>query len=612
MCNNNYLQSFRSWLSKGNRAQWCVFVLFCIVLFAKTMIFHFSVDYGILVSSLWKNPTEFFRFWGGKIVPVLFLGSFIFLSKRFWWAYIANLIVDLWCIANLFYYKANTLFLSYETIKMADNMSGFWDSLLSYLGWDIVSFIFVSIGYFVISFYFLPRQTNQRSIFFWGLNIILSLLICVLDNVFYAKVSYSWGHTNSAIAEVHDKMLASERYKYYFPFGHVYYFSCIESCTDYNAWAGVYVKEFSILSYFPSCIVFNILQPAGELIQLPNSEIEKVEVFLHSKATDLSPKTNIIFILFESLESWPLQPICGYSYMPYLEKVINGPNVLFCDKLKSQVKHGNSMDGQMIDATGVLPIANGATCILFGTDRFPSYAECYSNSAILNPAPGMWRQSIVTKNYQFKQLIEPKKGTKWDGDAGLIGELTQYIDTVNTPFCVFAITVSSHVPFTHGSTNQKYKPNGMPLIMSAYLNCLSYCDSCIGSLIDHVKSSKLAKNTTIVISGDHTIFRSIDDEFDTFALQHNIPMQTTKTFTPLIIYSPSIEGNIQVTDTCYQMDIYPTILHLIGCEDYYWKGFGVNLLDSAARHNRPITEQEAYRLSDLMIRSNYFETYLNQ
>lgn len=82
------------------------------------------------------------------------------------------------------------------------------------------------------------------------------------------------------------------------------------------------------------------------------------------------------------------------------------------------------------------------------------------------------------------------------------------------------------------------------------------------------------------------------------------------TFTPLIIYSPEIEGNIQVTDICYQMDIFPTILHLIGAEDYYWHGFGVNLLDSAARNNRPCTEQEAYRLSDLTIRSDYFRTYI--
>ena len=31
-------------------------------------------------------------------------------------------------------------------------------------------------------------------------------------------------------------------------------------------------------------------------------------------------------------------------------------------------------------------------------------------------------------------------------------------------------------------------------------------------------------------------------------------------------------------------------MHLIGCEEYYLKGFGVNVLDSMARHNRPITK----------------------
>ncbi|MBQ0137556.1 MAG: sulfatase-like hydrolase/transferase [Bacteroidales bacterium] len=606
------LSSIRSWFAKGNRASWFVFGLFCVVLFTKTMIFHFSVNYGILVSSLWKNPTEFVRFWGGKLVPILFLGGFIFLSKRFWWTYIVNLIIDLWCIANLFYFKANGLFLSYETMKMADNMSGFWDSLLSYMGWDIVSFVLISIGYALIVLCIIPHQTQNRSCILFGAVMVLSLLISVLDNVFYAKVSYSWGHTNSAVAEVHDKMLASEKYKYYYPFGHVYYYACVETCTDYNSWACFYVKEFSILSYFPSCIVFNILQPAGDLIAFPTDDIEKVEHLIYKESLSSKPKTNLIFVLFESLESWPLQSVCGYSYMPNLENLIKENNILYCDKLKSQVKHANSMDGQMIDATGMLPIANGATCILFGTDRFPSYAECFSNSAILNPAPGMWRQSIVTKNYQFKQLIEPRKGEKWNGDKDLITNLIQYIDTVDTTFCAFAITVSSHVPFAYGSTHPRFEPDGMPTIMSAYLNCLSYTDSCIGSLIEHIKYSELAKNTTIVISGDHTIFRSVDEEFDVFAKQHNIAMQTTKTYTPLIIYSPFIEGNIQITDTCYQMDIYPTIMHLIGCEDYYWKGFGVNLLDSVARHNRPISEQEAYRLSDMMIRSDYFRQYLHK
>ena len=82
--------------------------------------------------------------------------------------------------------------------------------------------------------------------------------------------------------------------------------------------------------------------------------------------------------------------------------------------------------------------------------------------------------------------------------------------------------------------------------------------------------------------------------------------------TAFVAYSPNLEEKLVITDMTYQMDAYPTILHLIGCEDYYWKGFGVNLLDSVARNNRPITEQEAYELSDKLIRSNYFSSFSDQ
>ena len=51
----------------------------------------------------------------------------------------------------------------------------------------------------------------------------------------------------------------------------------------------------------------------------------------------------------------------------------------------------------------------------------------------------------------------------------------------------------------------------------------------------------------------------------------------------------------------------PTIMSLMGCESYFWQGVGVNLLDQEARHNRRFNEREAYRLSDIIIRSNYFE-----
>lgn len=604
---NHFLSRLRAWFAQGNRTAWAVFILFALILFLKTMIFHWTCFHSVLISSLWKNPTEFFRFWGGKITPVLFLGSFVFLTKRYGWTIIAHVLTDIWLIANLFYYKANTLFLSVETMKMADNMSGFWDSLLTYMGWDIFIMPILSLVYVGVLWLLHLYHSSKRKYPHFAISLALSLALMVFCNYAFGLSMKLWTVQNSTTEEINEKWLFGERFNCYFPFGNVYYWARKQSSLDYNAFAMQYVKDYSVIGYFTACFIYSMLSPAGEIIQLTDLQQEEIDRFIHKTEVDSSviPKSNLIFILFESLESWPIDSVCGYAYMPCLQQLTQQEYVLYADKLCSQTRHGNSADGQMIGITGLLPISNGATCRLYGKNSFPNYAHFYTHSAIANTAPGMWQQSVVTFSYQFEELIEPTKGEHW-GDSGLVEKVLEYVQNRDSSFCTLGITVDSHVPFAQGSTHPKHVVEGMPNIMSAYLNCLAYTDSCIGALVDAIQNSPLAGNTTIVISGDHTIFRSKDAEMDRFAKENGIPMQTGHTFTPLIIYSPEIEGNIQVTDTCYQMDIFPTILHLIEAEDYYWHGFGVNLLDSAARNNRPCTEQEAYRLSDLIIRSDYF------
>lgn len=609
------IRQIKTFLSKGNRAAWCLFLLFAFSIFLKGIIFHWFCFHSVILSSLWHHPLEFVRFWGGKLVPALFLGSFVFIFRNRIWTICAHVLVDTWLIANIFYYKANTLFLSYETMKMADNMNGFWDSLLAYTEWSMVLYPTITILY-VLCLLICPKHRKRLPLAFCVV-ILLSLVISIVDNLCFKVYTQGWNPKNEATEQVMSRMLHDEEFVYYYPFGHVYYFAVVESamdCMGYNGWACCYVREYSILSYFPACFVWSYLRPAGEIMKLTENEMTQIKPFVRGDLSQKAPlpKTNLIFILFESLESWPIEEVCGYKFMPNLQALSKNMHTLYCDKIKSQVAHGNSADGQMINITGLLPIADGATCRLYADNIFPSYAQCYPYSAIVNPAPGMWNQAKMTVDYQFKQLIEPTKEEHWI-DKELIDQMINYMDTIEEPFCLFGITVSSHVPFSQGSTNPTYIIDGMPAIQQAYLNCLLYTDSVIGKLVNAVQANdRLKNNTTIVITGDHTIFRGEDREIDKFAANHGINLKTTHTYTPLLIYSPEIESNICITDTCFQMDIFPTLMNIIGCEEYFWQGVGVNILDSTIRNNRPISEQEAYRLSDLIIRSNYFNQYISK
>ena len=608
------LSNIRSWLVCGHRSKWLIFLLFTSSLFVKTMLFHWTTQHSILLSSLWKAPAAFFAFWGGKLVPVLFLSAFVFIAKRQYWTIVVNILLDIWCIANLFYFKANGFFLTFDMIFMADNMDGFWSSLNAYMGWDIMMFLFITGIYIAIFCLTKIFSTTKRYTIITVLMIMFAFLWASLTNFLYQKINYDkFGKPNKGqLVEQTTRI----QYQYCFLFGNFYKDVIIGGAwlEKGDWWVKGYINNNSIISYFPAMLLYQIHNMEKNNTIKISQEIEAdIKNYIKSTNHDTTKQieqSNIIYILVESLESWALELIENKMMMPNLHRFAQSNQVLYADKIISQVRHGNSADGQMIGVTGLLPITSGATCKLYGKNVYPNFAHMYSNSAIINPSKGAWEQTQMTQSYEFLQLIEPEIGEVWR-DVDVINNVLDYSFESGPSFCVLGITITSHVPFMYGVEHTMHEVETMPQIMSAYLNCLHYTDSCIGVLVDSMLNSPLANNTTIVITGDHTIFRDANtfSDMTEYAQANDINFQAGKTFTPLIIYSPNIQGNIHVTDTCYQMDIFPTILHLIGAEDYYWKGFGVNLLDSIARNNRPITEQEAYRLSDLMIRSDYFRHY---
>ena len=608
------LANIRSWLACGNRSKWMICLLFAFSLFVKTILFHWITQHSILLSSLWMAPAAFFAFWGGKLVPVLFLSAFVFITKRQYWTIVINILLDIWCVANLFYFKANGFFLTFDMIFMADNMDGFWSSLNAYMGWDIEMLLFITGIYIAICCLTKIFSTTKRYTIISVLMIIFSFLWASLTNFLYQKINYDkYGKPNKGQLVEQTTRIQCQ---YCFPFGNFYKDVILGGAwlEKGDWWVKGYINNNSIISYFPAMLLYEIHNMEKNNTIKISEEVEAdIKNYIKSTNQDKTKQleeSNIIYILVESLESWALDSIENKMMMPKLHRFAQSNQVLYADRIVPQVRHGNSADGQMIGVTGLLPITSGATCKLYGNNVYPNFAHMYSNSAIINPSKGAWEQTKMTKSYEFHQLIEPEIGEAWQ-DLDVINNVLDYSFECGSSFCVLGITITSHVPFMYGVEHTMHKVNNIPQIMNAYLNCLHYTDSCIGVLLDSVLNSPLADNTMIVITGDHTIFRDEIgfSDMTEYAQENDIDFRAGHTFTPLIIYSPNIEGNIQIMDTCYQMDIFPTILHLIGAEDYYWQGLGVNLLDSVARNNRQLTETEAYRLSDLIIRSDYFRKY---
>lgn len=547
-------------------------------------------------------------YYAPKLSGALFLGSFVFITKRKYWTIVAHILFDIWILANLLYYRANEILIDFDAMMMASNMGGAESSILTY--WKGVYFLIpvITILYSILTLFIKSDCRYWRG--FW-----ISLVLSVFTIEFSYFDTWNWCYKKEYEDETALIFLQKndpEAYgrigwkglKFFIPYNSV---TQVDGTMIETEWATGYVKRQAILQYLPSTIIHHIvlLSHNHELESYDASLIVLPESCISDSISTTPPNTkNLVIILVESLESWVFDnDEIAKRIAPNMFSLLRDEHTLWARYLESQALHGVSGDGQMLTNTGLLPIQNGAACMLYGAqNEWPNIAHMYGDGVVINPWPHIWNQDTLTYKYGYKRQIA-QEGI----DDFVFSTLTDEINKSNTTFCALAITVASHTPFNRVKHQTVSLPADMPTMMAKYLNCLHYTDSCFGCFYDQL-SHEQKENTTIVITGDHTIFKtSYLEEFADYAEKMDLSIRKGKNYIPLIVHSPFVTHNIVVDEPCYQMDIYPTIMSVIGTEDYYWHGFGVNLMDSAALYNRQITEEEAYRLSDLIIRSNYFK-----
>lgn len=568
-----------------------IFIVFTLMLFLKCILFHYFCYGYVAVSSLWTSPVDFFAFYVSKLFPAVLIASFVFLAKKQWWTILVSLLVDVWMVSNYVYFRSYGLFLNIDVIGMAGNLSGFWNSIIAYINWKTLMFLVITILYTI---YVIVCKPKERKVIPFFICFVVALLLYGCDLLLYTgKVFYT---PESRIVQV--KKMAEGKSS--------------ASMTHY-------VESSSILHYLPVMAIYQhfrseYLESYTGNVEYSEEEKNKIETLFK----DIEPKdtvqTNLIVILVESLESWALQfkDDNDEFVAPCLKDFIDtSGSLLYCPKIKSQALYGNSGDGQMLVNTGMLPIQTGAACMLFGKNTFPNFGHYYSDAICVNAANNnVWNQYEMNACYDYNDYIFPEY--KGANDADIFDMAYKRFCSKKGFRCVQIITISTHVPFVSvGNVDLPFKED-MPQNMRGYLNCLHYTDSCIGNFLNRFDSDSLLSNSTIVITGDHTVFKkSLLDEFVPFAQKYNYSIPRDESYCPLIVYSPRISGNVIIENLCYQMDVFPTIMHCIGIDDYYWNGFGVCVLDSVALSNRFISETDAYMLSDKMIRDNYFNKRKN-
>ncbi len=564
---------------KEKIANWILFAFFALVIFLKCCMGHYFTQHSILVSSIWKQPLCFWAFYMPKIAIAVLLSSTVFLFRNKWWIVLISLLIDIWLWANIIYFRVYGGYIDGYVLLMTSNLKGFESSIQSLIETkDCMFFVFTIVLAGVI---LLLRQWNNRE---WKTGLIVFAGSCI----FWACATNLTFYRYEKTSYVDHIYYVAPMYCFYNP---------LSQTTRMTVAGTAPVYDYSMLHMF-FFAMDDLAEHAFLGLRKPLMSEEDIAIVQHLMQGEkryLENNGRLIVILFESLEDWVVQP----EFMPNTYRLINSGHSLHAHKLTKQTMAGGSADGQMIVNTGLLPIDRGAVCFDYPFNTYPVLPKHLSATILPHPID-VWNQKCMSPAYEYDTTIVV--GGENEAFHRVYWALESGYDMIQI------VTIVSHEPFNSAGLSDLVLPNSMPDLMASYIKCVNVTDRHIGQMIDDIERQNLIDSTTIVITGDHTIFhKERRDVFSSYCESNGLEYGVENACCPLVIYSPMIDGQQETNVEAYQMDIYPTILGVLGYDDYYWKGFGVNLADSASFNHRMIDEQEAYQLSNLIIRNDYFK-----
>ena len=294
-------------------------------------------------------------------------------------------------------------------------------------------------------------------------------------------------------------------------------------------------------------------------------------------------RRNLVLIIVESLHTWPIgMQVDGREVTPVMNSLVAGDSVIYAPHVLFQTSHGHSSDAHFIYNTGLLPLRDGVVAVHHGDGPYPTLAAAlpgYDCREIICTPGVNWNQNVTARTYGFDTLYTREHlaaALKRQGnidDAALVDYAGGLLPSLHQPFFLEMVTMTMHAPHTDGKLPPSWITASDTLNAEArgYLNCVHLTDSCIGVFINDLQRHGLAGNTVLAIVSDHTqLYRNrvmgISD-YDAVPDDWGIP---------LII--AGCDTTLRYDAVIGQVDVYPTLLDVMGANAYPWKGLGHSIL----------------------------------
>ncbi|RIO54623.1 LTA synthase family protein [Staphylococcus hominis] len=543
-----------------------LFAFFLMTVFTVTLKTYFSyyVDFSLGVKGLVQNLILLMNPYS---LIALILSIFLFFKgkKVYWFIFIGGFLLTFLLYANVVYFRFFSDFLTFSTLNQASNVESMGGAVSASFKWyDFVYFLDTIVYLFILIF---KRSWLDKRVFS---KKFVPVVMAASIALFFLNLAFAETDRPELLTRTFD-------HKYLVKYLGPYNFTVYDGVkTIQNNQQKALASEDDLT---------RVLNYTKQKNTEPNSE-----------DYGIAKKKNIIKIHLESFQTFLInKKVNGKEVTPFLNKLSTGnDDFRYYPNFFHQTGQGKTSDSEFTMDNSLYGLPQGSAYSLKGDNTYQSLPaildqkEGYTSAVMHGDYKTFWNRDQIYKHFGIDKFYDATYYDMSDENVVNLGlkdtpffkASAEYQSKMKQPFYSHLITLTNHYPFTLNSEDASIdKPNTGDSTVDGYIQTAHYLDQALEQYINDLKAKGLYDDSVIMIYGDHYgISENHNNAMEKLLGEQITPAKFTDlNRTGFWLKIPGKNGAIDET-YAGQVDVMPTILHLVGIDSKNYLMLGTDML----------------------------------
>jgi lipoteichoic acid synthase len=360
------------------------------------------------------------------------------------------------------------------------------------------------------------------------------------------------------------------------------------------------VKYVGLYNY----TIYDVVQSSmasAQRVMASSDDITEIYNYTKSHYVEPNPEyfgagkgMNVIYYHLESFQNFLIHyKLHGEEVTPFLNTLTKDKNTIYFDNFFHQTSYGKTSDAEFMLENSLYGLPQGSAYMLKGLNTYQAapailHQNGYTSAVFHGNVGSFWNRNEIYKSFGYDHFFDSSYYKMNPDDLVEYGLMDKpflkqsfpMLESLPQPFYTKLLTVTNHFPFL---MDQKYATiapatTGVASV-DDYFQTARYADESLKQFFAYLKNSGLYDHTIVIIYGDHYgIPKDNNKQMAQILGKEITPFDSTGLQrVPLLLHVPGIKGGVN-HEYGGQIDVLPTLLHLLGVDTKKYIQFGTDLL----------------------------------